>query len=56
MKSKATFVGTAYFADAGVYVAKRKDNTLTIGQIGKKGVNVEAGIVDFSSESVLTER
>lgn len=53
MKDNATFVGTAYFKDAGVYLAKRKDGTVTVGQMNRKGVNVEAGIVDFSNESVL---
>lgn len=53
MKDSATFVGTAYFKDAGVYLAKRKDGSVTVGQMNRKGVNVQAGIVDFEADSVL---
>lgn len=40
-----TFVGTFYDKNAGVYVATRKDGTVTVGAIGKRGLNVSAGVV-----------
>lgn len=40
-----TFVGTFYDTNAGVYVATRKDGTITVGQVGKRGLNVAVGAV-----------
>lgn len=40
-----TFVGTFYDKDAGVYVATRKDGTITVGQTGKRGLNLSVGAV-----------
>jgi len=40
-----TFVGTFYDKNAGVYVATRKDGTVTVGATGKRGVNLAVGAV-----------
>lgn len=40
-----TFVGTFYDVEAGVYIAVRKDESITVGRIGKRGVNVAFGAV-----------
>lgn len=40
-----TFVGTFYDVNAGVYVATRKDGTLTVGKMNTKGVSIRAGSV-----------
>ena len=47
-----TFVGTFYDTTAGVYVATRKDGTMTVGQIGRRGLNVSAGIVVTEAHSL----
>lgn len=40
-----TFVGTFYDKTAGVYVATRKDGSITVGRTNQRGVNVAMGIV-----------
>lgn len=40
-----TFVGTFYDKNAGVYVATRKDGTITVGRTGQRGLNVAVGAV-----------
>jgi hypothetical protein len=37
-----TFVGTVYDHNTGVYVASRKDGSITFGRFGQKGTNVAA--------------
>lgn len=39
------FVGTFYDTAAGVYLATRKDGSVTVGQIGRRGVNVKGAAV-----------
>lgn len=46
-----TFVGTFYDTTAGVYVATRKDGSITTGQIGKRGLNVRLGVVMPSADT-----
>lgn len=36
------FVGTVYDHNTGVYVATRKDGSLTFGRFNKRGTNVAA--------------
>lgn len=48
-----TFVGTVYSSAHGVYIAQRKDGSVTVGQIGQRGLNVQAGLVDFESDNTL---
>lgn len=48
-----TFVGTFYDANAGVYVATRKDGSITVGQTGKRGLNVQVGAVALDSAPIL---
>lgn len=48
-----TFVGTFYDVNAGVYIAVRKDSSVTVGQIGRRGVNVGFGLV--GGQSVVTD-
>lgn len=36
------FVGTVYDHNTGVYVATRKDGSLTFGRFNQKGTNVRA--------------
>jgi hypothetical protein len=51
-----TFVGTFYDVNAGVYVATRKDGSITVGRTGKRGVNLSVGAVaPDASAVVLTE-
>jgi len=51
-----TFVGTFYDVQAGVYVATRRDGSLTVGAINKRGVNVQAAdLVIGSDPAVYTE-
>lgn len=45
-----TFVGTFYDRNAGVYVATRKDGTITVGQTGKRGLNLAVGAVFPSAD------
>jgi hypothetical protein len=40
-----TFVGTFYDKNAGVYIATRKDGSLTVGQMNRRGVNVRSGFI-----------
>lgn len=40
-----TFVGTFYDKETGVYVATRKDGSITTGRIGQRGLNVRLGVV-----------
>lgn len=40
-----TFVGTFYDVAAGVYIATRKDGSITVGQMNKRGTNVSLGAV-----------
>jgi len=40
-----TFVGTFYDASAGVYVATRKDGSLTVGRTNRRGTNIRVGLV-----------
>lgn len=40
-----TFVGTFYDKAAGVYVATRKDGSITVGATNKRGVNLTVGAV-----------
>lgn len=35
-----TFVGTVYDHNTGVYVASRKDGSITFGKFGQRGTNV----------------
>lgn len=49
----ATFVGTVYSPDHGVYIAQRADGSVTVGQIGRRGLNVQAGLVDFEGDNTL---
>lgn len=48
-----TFVGTVYSPDHGVYIAQRKDGSVTVGRIGSRGLNVQAGLVDFEGDNTL---
>lgn len=46
-----TFVGTFYDKEAGVYVATRKDGTITVGQTNKRGLNLAVGAVFPGADS-----
>lgn len=48
-----TFVGTFYDVTTGVYVATRKDGTVTVGRIGRRGLNV-AGAAVLTDARTLT--
>lgn len=50
-----TFVGTFYDVNAGVYIAVRADSSVTVGRIGKRGVNVGFGLVGGTSVVTDTE-
>jgi hypothetical protein len=50
-----TFVGTFYDVESGVYIAVRKDSSVTVGQIGRRGVNVGFGLIGGSSVVTDTE-
>lgn len=48
-----TFVGTFYDTNAGVYVATRKDGSITVGQTGKRGLNVQVGAVGLDAAPIM---
>lgn len=47
-----TFVGTFYDTNAGVYVATRKDGSVTVGRLRERGVNVRLGAVDLTADAL----
>jgi hypothetical protein len=50
-------VGTFYDTAAGVYVATRKDGSLTVGAISRRGVNLTVGAaLPNAGTAVLTEQ
>lgn len=51
-----TFVGSFYDGEAGVYVSTRKDGSITVGQTGKRGVNVAfGGVFPTGDATTVTE-
>lgn len=53
VKTPATFVGTVYSPEHGVYMAQRADGSVTVGRIGQRGLNVQAGVSDFEGSPSL---
>jgi len=53
VQTPTTFVGTFYDVDKGVYIAVRKDSSITVGRIGERGVNVGFGLI--GGQSVVTD-
>jgi len=47
-----TFVGTFYDVTAGVYVATRKDGSLTVGRIGSRGLNITGALTAPDARSL----
>lgn len=47
-----TFVGTFYDTEAGVYVSTRKDGSITVGRMNKRGLNLVVGAVDLTADAV----
>ncbi|HUC21062.1 MAG TPA: hypothetical protein VMR98_06270 [Candidatus Polarisedimenticolaceae bacterium] len=43
--AEPTFVGTFYSVEHGVYFATRANGTVTVGRIGKRGINIDHGLV-----------